>query len=264
MTTFLGVPVRIRGTVFGNLYLTEKPDGGAFTERDESLVEALARAAGFVIENARAYGLSERRRQWLEASAELAEALQPPVELGRGAPADHHLPHARCRAPGPPLSSAPARTGRCWPRPRAGDRSGSARRSTRWPDTGRPRRGTTSTELATQGFVGVAIPLRAHLATPGCWWPSSTGPSPPSGSRSGSCSRRTPTRPALALDRAQAVADREELAVISDRERIARDLHDVVIQRLFATGLQLQGDRHAERRRRGRGRGWTRPSTTST
>jgi signal transduction histidine kinase len=45
----------------------------------------------------------------------------------------------------------------------------------------------------------------------------------------------------LALDRAQAVADREELAVISDRERIARDLHDVVIQRLFATGLQLQG-----------------------
>ncbi len=45
---------------------------------------------------------------------------------------------------------------------------------------------------------------------------------------------------ALALDRAQAVSDREELAVISDRERIARDLHDVVIQRLFAIGMQLQ------------------------
>ena len=45
----------------------------------------------------------------------------------------------------------------------------------------------------------------------------------------------------LALDRAQAIVEREEAAVISDRERIARDLHDVVIQRLFATGLQIQG-----------------------
>jgi signal transduction histidine kinase len=45
----------------------------------------------------------------------------------------------------------------------------------------------------------------------------------------------------LALDRAQAIENRAELAVTSDRERIARDLHDVVIQRLFATGLQLQG-----------------------
>ena len=51
------------------------------------------------------------------------------------------------------------------------------------------------------------------------------------------------TQAALALDRIQAVADREALAVVSDRDRIARDLHDVVIQRLFATGLQLQGVR---------------------
>ena len=81
MDTFLGVPVRIRGTVFGNLYLTEKRDGAEFTEQDEQLVEALASSAGFVIENARAYGLSELRRQWLEASAELNETLQPPIEL---------------------------------------------------------------------------------------------------------------------------------------------------------------------------------------
>jgi signal transduction histidine kinase len=45
----------------------------------------------------------------------------------------------------------------------------------------------------------------------------------------------------LALDRAQAVEDREELMLVTDRDRIARDLHDLVIQRLFATGLQLQG-----------------------
>ena len=81
MTTFLGVPVRIRGTVFGNLYLTEKNGGEAFTEQDEVLVDALASAAGFVIENARAYALSERQRTWLEASARLTDALQPPVAV---------------------------------------------------------------------------------------------------------------------------------------------------------------------------------------
>ena len=81
METFLGVPVRIRGTVFGNLYLTEKAGGAAFTEQDEQLVDALARAAGYVIDNARSFARSERRRQWLEASAEIVEALQPPVQL---------------------------------------------------------------------------------------------------------------------------------------------------------------------------------------
>src|SRR5687768_5798113 len=81
MTTFLGVPVRIRGTVFGNLYLTEKAGGSAFTEQDEILVQALASAAGFVIENARAYALSERQRTWLEASSHLNAALQPPLAI---------------------------------------------------------------------------------------------------------------------------------------------------------------------------------------
>src|SRR4029453_11069357 len=46
---------------------------------------------------------------------------------------------------------------------------------------------------------------------------------------------------ALAFERARAQEEREQLVVLEDRERIARDLHDVVIQRLFATGMQLQG-----------------------
>ncbi len=53
MTSFLGVPIRTRGDVFGNLYLTEKHDGQAFTDVDEELVVALAVAAGIAIENAR-------------------------------------------------------------------------------------------------------------------------------------------------------------------------------------------------------------------
>src|ERR1700712_208511 len=72
MITFLGVPVRIRGTVFGNLYLTQKAGGLPFTEPDETLVLALASAAGFVIDNAPAFRLSERRRPWLGGAARAA------------------------------------------------------------------------------------------------------------------------------------------------------------------------------------------------
>jgi len=61
MRSFLGVPVRIRGEVFGNLYLTEKQDGGQFDEEDETVVTALAAAAGVAIENARLYEEARRR-----------------------------------------------------------------------------------------------------------------------------------------------------------------------------------------------------------
>ena len=80
MTTFLGVPVRIGGTVFGNLYLTEKAGGRPFTSHDEELVQALANAAGYVIDNARSFARSERRRRWLSATARLAEVLQPGLD----------------------------------------------------------------------------------------------------------------------------------------------------------------------------------------
>lgn len=56
MTTFLGVPIHVRDQVFGNLYLTDKEGGSAFTETDEALVVALAAAAGIAIENARLHG----------------------------------------------------------------------------------------------------------------------------------------------------------------------------------------------------------------
>ena len=75
MTTFLGVPVRIRDKVFGNLYLTEKQGGVDFTEQDEEIVAALAAAAGVVIENARLYEEAARRERWLEATAEVTAVL---------------------------------------------------------------------------------------------------------------------------------------------------------------------------------------------
>ena len=62
MHSFLGVPVRIRDQVFGNLYLAEKQGAAEFTEDDEQIVVALAAAAGVAIENARLYALAQRRR----------------------------------------------------------------------------------------------------------------------------------------------------------------------------------------------------------
>ena len=75
MRTFLGVPVRIRDEVYGNLYLTEKRDGAAFDEEDEILVTALSAAAGVAIENARLFDEAQRQQRWLRASSEVTRRL---------------------------------------------------------------------------------------------------------------------------------------------------------------------------------------------
>src|SRR4051794_14961585 len=62
--SFIGVPIRVCGSVFGNLYLTEKAGGGEFTKDDETVVLALATAAGVAIENARLYQDTRRRECW--------------------------------------------------------------------------------------------------------------------------------------------------------------------------------------------------------
>jgi signal transduction histidine kinase len=61
MTSFLGVPVRVHGEVYGILYLTNKKTASEFSEDDEELVNALAMAAGIAIENARLHGIVRDR-----------------------------------------------------------------------------------------------------------------------------------------------------------------------------------------------------------
>ena len=241
MTSFLGMPVRIRGTVFGNLYLTEKAGGGPFTEADEQLVEELARTAGYVISNARSFALSERRRQWLEASADLAELLQPPVDLDAVLPQIVTSARLVSRAQAVALWSSlgPEQdTVSVAPDVDAGlvaaalaDARGSAESGT----------GSAVVTASADDTPLVVVPLRSHLA-PVTALVAVAHP----GSGLLDVEERDllagfADQVALSLDRTQALADRQELALISDRERIARDLHDIVIQRLFATGLQLQG-----------------------
>ncbi len=160
MTTFLGVPVRIRGTAFGNLYLCEKP--GGFTDEDQWLVTALAQAAGFVIDNARAYGLSERRRRWLEASAELSDALQPPIRLEaalRGlTETARSVSGARFAAVGPYAAAEPTVA--------VFDRVDQELVGEAWEAMAErlDPQDRELQELSLHGLVVVAIPLRAHLA----------------------------------------------------------------------------------------------------
>ena len=81
MHTFLGAPILLRGVAFGNLYLSEKRDGGDFTEDDEDLIQLLAAQAAVAIENARLYESSTRWLRQLESLNEIGNALAAQLEL---------------------------------------------------------------------------------------------------------------------------------------------------------------------------------------
>jgi two-component system sensor histidine kinase DevS len=85
MHSFLGVPIRVRTEVFGNLYMTEKQGGIPFDADDEAVLTALAAAAGVAIDNARLYDDARRRQEWLEATSELTRGLLSGRDLGRRA-----------------------------------------------------------------------------------------------------------------------------------------------------------------------------------
>ncbi|CAM3339056.1 GAF domain-containing protein [Nocardioides dubius] len=243
MTTFLGVQVRVRGQVFGNLYLTEKQGGVEFTEADETLVEALAGAAGYVVDNARAYALSEVRRKWLLASNAVTERLQSTDDVDdvldlvvRGArEASGGLQAALVLPAGGSRPVVVATDGET-------TTSLAERLSPLIADVDAllPRDPIVVRRFETHGTV-VLTPMRVKLAERAVlviWLPSGRGALEP-GTQEMLSSYSD--QASLAFDRAEAVADRETLVLTADRERIARDLHDVVIQRIFATGLQLQG-----------------------
>jgi signal transduction histidine kinase len=81
METFLGVPIRLRGVAYGNLYLTEKEGGSSFTEEDEELTQLLAAQAAVAIENTRLYETSTRWLRHLESLGEIGDALAGELEL---------------------------------------------------------------------------------------------------------------------------------------------------------------------------------------
>jgi signal transduction histidine kinase len=257
MKTFLGVPIRVRDVVYGNLYLTEKRGGGEFTESDEEIVLALASAAGLAVQNARLYQRAKRREEWLAEASAITSRL-----LG-GATDSDVLPDvvAAARRLGEAhiaVLALPDRDGRLRIEAADGVSADVVLGDVLPPDgmTATVMRDATSVVVA-DGRVDPRV-RRSALQEAG-YGPTIYVPLGTAGNVLGTLvvARRAGSQlfdaevlpvvesfagqAAIALHLGAAAADREQLAVLGDRDRIARDLHDLVIQRLFATGMALEG-----------------------
>ncbi len=259
MNSFLGVPIRLREEVFGNLYLTEKRGGAQFDAEDEAAVVALAGAAGVAIENARLFDATRNRERWLAATTEVTTSL-----LSGTDPEDVLALVAR----------------------KAREMAGADLVTIALPGT---ERGALVLEI-TEGagadvLAGLAVPIDHSLTgtvfTTGqpeevddlhsdvraadvlpeaagigpCLYIPLGGPGHVRGvlrvanhvGRPAFTAEILPMLTAfagqatIALELAERRRDAERLSVLEDRDRIARDLHDLVIQRLFATGMVLEG-----------------------
>ncbi|MBY0442081.1 MAG: GAF domain-containing sensor histidine kinase [Mycobacteriaceae bacterium] len=258
MRAFLGVPVRIRDEVFGNLYLTEKTNGQSFTEEDEIIAEALAAAAGIAIDNARLYEQSRARQSWIEATRDIATELlsgtDPAAVFGRVAQAVMQLADAYVTFVAVPTeeesTSAMVRELRI--AETAGHSAGLDAAVT-IPFQGNavgevfldriPRRLDNLNLGISQLGPGPALvlPLRTTSKVVGVLVALRKSDAPPFGQQQQEMMAAFADQAALAWQLATAQRVERELDVLSDRDRIARDLHDHVIQRLFAVGLALQG-----------------------
>jgi signal transduction histidine kinase len=261
MSTFLGVPVRIREEVFGNLYLTEKANGQPFTEDDEVLVQALAAAAGIAIENARLFEETKTRQAWITATRDISTELLAGAESGMvyRLIADKMLSLAEAahilvsipEDPDAPVSEvhelliieSVGEGGR--------DLVGTSYRAT-GTASGRAfaeRMPLRFDSLDTAGYIetlpsggpALVLPLRAAESVSGVLVILRAPGAPPFTDDQLEMMTAFTDQAALALQLADAQRRVRELDIMTDRDRIARDLHDHVIQRLFAVGLSLQG-----------------------
>ncbi|NKZ07861.1 sensor histidine kinase [Actinomadura latina] len=256
MRTFLGVPIRVRDEVFGNLYLTEKAGGGPFEEEDEVVVTALATAAGVAIENARLYEETRRRERWLEASAEISTALlsgtDPHDVIDLVARRAREIADAR-------LSSVTLvdEAGREAVLEAAAGEGAHHLRGMRVPlersvsgkvfAEGAPLRLADGSAAVRGAGAPTGLPVGPLLVVPLGTGASARGAitviNPPGGALFSEGTQRLleafAGQAAVALELADRRRDTERLALLEDRDRIAKDLHDTVIQRLFATAMTL-------------------------
>jgi signal transduction histidine kinase len=259
MRTFLGVPIRVRDEVYGNLYLTEKEGGADFDEEDEALLVALAAAAGVAIDNARLYEEARRQQRWLRASSEVTRRLLS------GAGPDEVLALITQQAldmsgadlvalavPTPDrqqlviqhAAGAGARDAVGLVLPVGASLSGEVMSSGEPVIVADFEHDERVAGLAREHMpLGPAILL--PLGKPGDVRGVFTVGRDPGGMplppQAVEMVTTFAAQAAIGLELAEHRNDAERLAILQDRDRIARDLHDLVIQRLYATGMSLQG-----------------------
>ncbi|MCV7199374.1 sensor histidine kinase [Mycobacterium angelicum] len=262
MRAFLGVPITIRGTVFGSLYLTHVEPGRVFSESDEFAARALAFAASVAIDNAQVFERERTSVKWMEASREITTALLANTEgelrplqlIAERAcaltdaeqaivlvPVDADLPPDETdtlvvsAAVG--VHAAEVVGQRV---PVDGSTTGEVFRS------GQPQI-TESLSYPIQAFTDVGqrsaivMPLRAHDESSGVIALARGAYQQPFVDSDLDVVEQFATHAAIALMLASGQENERQLTILGERERIAHDLHDHVIQRLFATGMDLQG-----------------------
>jgi len=255
MRTFLGVPVRIRDEVYGNLYLTEKAGGQPFSEDDEVLVQALAAAAGIAIDNARLYEQSKTRQSWIEATrdigTELLAGTDPATVFRLVADESRHLSGAELTLVAVPADAdlPVGETTELIVAATAGDGPAASVQSI--PLEGSPigeafiqRTPGRFKHIELEGTVtgpALVLPLRASDEVAGVLVALRPVAASPFSSEQFDMMTAFVDQAALAWQLASTQRQMRELSILTDRDRIARDLHDHVIQRLFAVGLALQG-----------------------
>ncbi|WP_431043224.1 GAF domain-containing sensor histidine kinase [Streptomyces sp. P1-3] len=259
---WLRVPIRVQGEHFGDLYLTGKRGGGSFGVSDLGMVKVLATEAGIAIGNARLYDTTRQRERWIDGSVAVTtallsggdaeDALSVVAEQARRlagstagivlVPEENgglEIVAANADDPSGLIGTVVSARSPIVPRLLAGE-------PVFVDDSATDPRMTAP--VSQRYGPSMMLPLRSGDRVLGILATPRARGGPPFTGTERVLATQFAAQAALALVLAEAQRDRERLAVYEDRDRIARDLHDLVIQRLFATGMMLESaQRQADR-----------------
>jgi len=259
MHSFLGVPVQALGQVYGNIYLAEKRGAREFGPEDERSLQVLATQAGVAIANASLYQKTLQRERWLEAQHEITTDILEGADAGAiltsvaehardfaGAEAATILTTTSTRGQLVVAAAVGAYADQVigQPVPAAKSISGAVM------ETGHPLHTDDAAShvrgyqpIIRLGHVGPAIfvPLRVGGHATGTLMVANTKGGSRFDQSTISLVETFAAQASVAIGYGRAQADVRRLELMDERERIAKDLHDGIIQSLFAVGMGLQG-----------------------